>query len=101
MSGFIYLTHLREFINSNQEIYKLGKSGKLDRSRLYGYPKGSNTILTLFVKNHHKAEEELLQLFSDKFTKMNNIGREYFERWGNDTKKPPVWRFHTRGNKFV
>jgi len=79
MSGFIYLTHLREFINSNQEIYKLGKSGKLDRSRLYGYPKGSNTILTLFVKNHHKAEEELLQLFSDKFTKMNNIGREYFE----------------------
>ena len=37
---YIYLLHEREFVNSKQSIYKIGKSKQENLKRLYQYPKG-------------------------------------------------------------
>jgi hypothetical protein len=76
--GWIYLIHEREFIKTNEDVYKVGKTLN-PKQRLSSYPKGSIVLFLFPCINCDKIEKEIINLFEDVFTKRNDIGNEYFE----------------------
>lgn len=65
--GSIYLLQEREFINSEKNIYKIGKTKNV-KSRMYGYPKGSEIKILHECDDCDKSEKDLIKLFDEKFT---------------------------------
>jgi hypothetical protein len=78
MSEGVYLIHPREFIKTNENVYKLGRSLHLD-IRVKQYPNGSNTLLMLNCNNSIVCEKYLINLFKTKFIQKTYYGTEYFE----------------------
>ena len=78
MSEGIYLLHTREFINSKQPIYKIGRSSNMN-TRLSQYPKGSNILCSIKCENSNLCEKELIKLFTKLFKIRKEYGNEYFE----------------------
>lgn len=76
-SHHIYIIHEREFVNSEQPIYKIGKTTQSVK-RLGGYSKGSRLKLLLEVEDCHKCEKLLIQKFDELFINKPEIGREYY-----------------------
>jgi hypothetical protein len=74
---FIYILKEREFVKSNEEIYKIGKTRSLT-NRIGDYPKGSKLKLIYPCEGMDTIEKELLLLFDEKFIRMVDVGREYF-----------------------
>ena len=74
----IYLIHIREFIITNKNIFKLGRSHNIDK-RMGRYPKGSSIIAQLECCNSVQCEKELLVIFKSKFKQNKYYGIEYFE----------------------
>ena len=74
----LYMIHTREFYNTNQPIFKLGRSHNLD-NRIKQYPKGSKIICMINCINSILYEKQLLSLFKDKFIQKLEYGSEYFE----------------------
>jgi len=78
--GYIYIIREREFINSNKQIYKIGKtSGDCPNKRLCNYPKGSELIYTCFTNNQDQTEKEIKIKFKENYIQRIDIGIEYFE----------------------
>ena len=75
---FIYLLQEREFIKTNESIYKIGKSIN-PKDRLSSYPKGSKLLVLLNCEDCHISEKELINTFTEKFTLRKDIGNEYFQ----------------------
>jgi len=75
----VYMAYLREFINSNQKIYKIGRTSQTVVERLKGYPKGSLMIQFCNVENNILIEKEIKEHFSVKFKQRTDIGLEYYE----------------------
>lgn len=79
--GHIYLLQEREFVNSNEPVYKLGHTKNIG-SRLNGYPKGS---IVHFICNciggmtSDNMEKIFLHYFKKLFKHRIDIGQEYFE----------------------
>lgn len=62
IDGYIYMIHLREFINANQPVYKIGKTKQLDsRKRIQSYPKSSCLIIQIGCSNTDKKETNIRQ----------------------------------------
>jgi len=78
MVEYVYMLITREFKNSNENVYKIGRTENL-RTRLYGYPKGSQYLLSLKVANSIYIEHQIMKTFKQKFKHRTDIGREYFE----------------------
>jgi hypothetical protein len=76
---YIYLVREREFINSGEQIYKVGRSKQNNCARVGDYPKGSELILIVSCGDCTTKERELLTTFRDTFICRVDIGREYFE----------------------
>lgn len=76
---YIYLLQEREFINSKQPIYKIGKTKQENHKRFGQYPKGSILLFQIICSNCDDYEKKILNLFNHKFKKQPDIGREYFE----------------------
>lgn len=57
MSNSCYIIQEREFINSKEEIYKIGKTEQYGLKRVKQYPKGSKIILFIEVENCHEFEK--------------------------------------------
>jgi len=74
----LYLLHTREFITTNEPIYKIGRSNKLD-NRVKQYPNGSKIMLMIKCKNTKTCENNLKKLFKTKFMQKTYYGTEYFE----------------------
>lgn len=74
----IYLIHIREFIITNKNIFKLGRSHNIDK-RMGRYPKGSSIIAQLECCNSVQCEKDLLVIFKEKFVQQKYYGIEYFE----------------------
>ena len=72
--GVIYLLKTREFVNSGQNVFKIGKSSKPGTTRTSDYPKGSILYFLITVVN-----EDLIDLFSIEFVQKKEYGNEYFE----------------------
>lgn len=74
----IYLIHEREFITTNKNIYKIGRSTNIS-NRMMNYPKGSNILLILHVSNCTSIENIIKKEFNDKYILRKEYGLEYFE----------------------
>ena len=79
MAEYIYLLQEREFVISNQKIYKIGQTKQQNLTRLLQYPNGSIVIVHTTSKDCCKTEKLLIQLFKEKFKLRRDIGYEYFE----------------------
>ena len=77
--GIIYLLKTREFVNSNQNVFKIGKSSKQGISRINQYPKGSVLYFLITVLNEDLIEHKIIELFSIQFIHKKEYGNEYFE----------------------
>jgi hypothetical protein len=74
-----YINYEREFINSSEETYKLGRTSQEGDKRLKQYPKGTEQIIKIHVSNSINCENEIIKEFKKKFKHRVDIGREYFE----------------------
>ena len=74
----IYLLQTREFVNTKQQIYKIGRTEQVPKNRFAAYPKGSELHLLCSVNNNRSAEKKLINEFCINF-KQCNFGTEYFE----------------------
>jgi len=76
--GYIYIIKEREFINSNTNIYKIGRTQDI-LERVKNYPKNSKLHYTVIVNDVVNTETKLIKLFIYHFNHRKDIGREYFE----------------------
>ena len=74
----LYLIHTREFISTNKEIYKIGRSSNIE-NRVRNYPNGSKILLAIINKNSIQCEKDLIKKFKLTFTQKLLYGNEYFE----------------------
>ena len=51
MSNYIYLLQEREFIKTNENIYKIGMTTKLNFERFNQYPKGSVLLFQIICED--------------------------------------------------
>ena len=79
----LYLIHTREFISTNKEIYKIGRSSNIE-NRVRNYPNGSKILLAIISRNSIQCEKDLIKKFKLTFTQKQFYGNEYFE--GNKYK---------------
>ncbi len=77
--GFIYLLHEREFINSNQSIFKIGRTERNIFDRISDYPKNSSLLFCYHTDLFDKLESPLIKSLKNKFNHCKHIGNEYFE----------------------
>jgi hypothetical protein len=77
--GYIYLLQEREFINSNKNIYKIGKSKQTNLKRFKQYPKGSKLLFQIFCNDCDTFEKDLILLFIKNYKQITSVGVEYFE----------------------
>jgi len=81
---YIYLLQEREFIKTNEPIYKIGKTKQDNLKRLNNYPKGSSLIIQIKCNDCNKYERIILNRFKEKFIQKKEIGNEYFMGYCND-----------------
>lgn len=88
LNGYIYLLQEREFLKTNEPIYKIGMTEQTNPfDRFNSYPNGSRLYLMRNVVPHvekhnmttREIELNLIHTFSDFFKPRKDIGREYFE----------------------
>ena len=77
--NYIYLIQEREFIKTQENIYKIGMTTKENHTRFKQYPKNSTLLLQIVCDNCKKMEKEITKLFEQKFMIRKDIGREYFQ----------------------
>lgn len=76
--SFVYVLIEREFITSQQNVYKIGKTKDIIQ-RFKNYPKGSKLLCLSMCNDHHKSETNLKNVFKQNFIHRQDIGQEYFE----------------------
>ena len=79
VSFFLKSDYLREFINSKENIYKIGKTKQINFKRFGQYPKGTIILFQSICLDCNNAEKELIALFKLKYELCKNIGNEYFK----------------------
>ena len=75
---YIYIIREREFKNSNQDVYKIGRTGNFMK-RFLQYPKNSELIFVSKVIDSVKKEKEIIQILKKNLKQRRDIGIEYFE----------------------
>ena len=76
--GWIYLIMEREFINSKENVFKIGKTKNI-RSRMPSYPRNSLLYHCFYCEtNIHEVEKYFIRCFDNTFTQRSDIGREYY-----------------------
>ena len=77
--NYIYLLQEREFIKTNENIYKIGKSNAKNLTRFKQYPKNSVLLFQSICNNCNIMEKIIIKVFKKKFIRRKDIGNEYFE----------------------
>ncbi len=78
-SQYVYLIQEREFIKTQEPIYKIGMTKRTPSERLAGYPKCTKIIYFFEVTNCLRMEQFLIKKFDENFHQCDDIGREYYE----------------------
>jgi hypothetical protein len=76
---YIYLLQEREFIKTNESIYKIGKSKQENLKRICNYPNGTKLLFQTICYNCDILEKKLINIFKNKYELQKNIGLEYFK----------------------
>jgi len=77
--NYIYLLQEREFIKTEEHVYKVGMTKKKNHERFNQYPKGSVLLFQIICNNCKNIENEVIKLFKQNFKLRKDIGNEYFE----------------------
>jgi len=77
--SYIYLLIEREFIKTNENIFKIGRSNQNNDKRIKQYPTDSKLIIQTICSDCKFSEAEIISLFKIKYIHRNDIGNEYFE----------------------
>lgn len=77
--NYIYILREREFIKTDEQIYKIGKSNRKPFDRFKKYPKGTKLEFIISVDDCDSKEKEIKEIFSNLYKKRTDIGQEYFE----------------------
>ncbi len=78
MIGFIYIVALPQFIESNESIFKIGRSCNVS-NRLQNYPKNTIVYFHILCDDLINCEKEVIKILTEKFKRRTEFGREYFE----------------------
>lgn len=78
-TNYIYLLQEREFIKTNEKIYKVGRTTQENSKRFKGYPKGSVLLFQMICQDCKSLEGKIIEHFKEKFNQRRDIGTEYFE----------------------
>ncbi len=81
-TNYIYLVKLRQFIKTNENIYKIGRTSQNCIKTISQYPKGSEIIIFRKCINSINLETELIKNFKIKYKHQESYGNQYFE--GNE-----------------
>lgn len=84
---YIYLLREREFMKTNESIYKIGRTNQCFITRFKQYPKNSQLELVIKVNNSIVVENVLKKTLTKKFIKRKDIGDEYYEGCIKEIKK--------------
>ena len=76
---YIYLLQEREFIKTNESIYKIGKSKQENLKRICNYPNGTKLLFQTICHNCDILEKKIINIFKNKYELQKNIGLEYFK----------------------
>ena len=77
--NYVYILKEREFIKTDENIYKIGRTKKGHYKRLNQYPKGSVVMALIKVPDAISYESNIKKIFNKTFKQRKNIGSEYFE----------------------
>lgn len=80
IDGYLYIVWLREFVNNQQPVYKIGRSKDIT-SRIKYYPKDSKLLYCVFTTDIVEKEAILIQILKDDnsgVTQQIKYGTEYF-----------------------
>jgi len=77
--GANYIIHEKQFVETNQNIYKIGKTTQHAIKRYLQHPKGSVLKIQMSVANCTIVKNKLKKTFDEKFINRKDIGREYYE----------------------
>ena len=61
-AGFVYIMYIREFLKCKEPTYKVGETKDIDYRCKNGYPKGSELLSCIFVKDRLSAEAKIKTL---------------------------------------
>jgi T5orf172 domain len=75
---YVYLLHTREFINSGDPVYKIGRTSQENAKRFTQYPKGYRILLQCSCNNSRRVESQIKTLFKAKYVQAREFGVEYF-----------------------
>lgn len=76
--GHLYLIKEREFIKTNENVFKIGKTTNI-KNRMPAYPKDSLVYVIMYCPTDiHLVEKKMIECFDKQFTKRIDIGREYY-----------------------
>lgn len=76
---YVYIIKEREFIKTNESIYKIGRTEKGHYKRTSQYPKGSVMMTIVKVSDSKIYETKIKEVFNKKFKQRKDIGSEYYE----------------------
>lgn len=80
IDGYLYIVWLREFVNSQQSVYKIGRSKDIS-SRLKDYPKDSKLLYCVFTTDIVEKESKLIHILKNENSgviQQTKYGTEYF-----------------------
>jgi hypothetical protein len=75
----VYLLKEREFIKTNEDVFKVGYSNQVNLKRFNQYPKDSQLICHLYTENGKLYEKKIINVFKIFFKHRKDIGNEFFE----------------------
>ena len=78
-SNYIYLLQEREFLKTEENVFKVGMTTKPNYERFNQYPRGSILLFQMICVNCKNLETQIITSFKEKFTQRKDIGTEYFE----------------------
>ena len=79
VAQYIYLLITREYRNTGENIYKVGRTTQENHKRFKDYPKDSLLLFQIICKDCKYIEKIIINKFKEKFKQRKDIGIEYFE----------------------
>jgi hypothetical protein len=76
--NYIYLLQEREFVNTKENIYKVGMTTKENHKRFGGYKKGFILLFQMSCENAKNIEKKIIKLFKETFEWRKDLGNETF-----------------------
>ena len=78
MAQYVYLLHSKVHINSDEHVYKIGKTRNFP-GRFQQYPKGSVVLGVWNCRDCSGVERDILFSFRRRYEERRDAGSEYFQ----------------------